>query len=95
VELVLGMDTAAHSSEDEDIFVQSDSDTDSGTDKDPPHIAFWLQDKEDQPHPQGNYRHLTQAITDTGSCSVRECGFLYITPESKKQEWNSSALNAM
>jgi hypothetical protein len=40
VELVLGMDTAAHSSEDEDISAQNDSDTDCGTDEDLPHVAF-------------------------------------------------------
>jgi hypothetical protein len=38
---------------------------------------------------------LTQAITDTGSCCVRECGFLHITPKPKKQEWNSSAVNTV
>lgn len=90
MELVLGMDTAAHSSED-DISAQSDS----GTDKDPPHVAFWLQGKDDQPHPQGNYIHFTQAITNTASCSIRDCGFLYITPKPKKQEWNSSIVNTM
>jgi len=47
MELVLGMDTEAHSLEAEDISAHRDS----GIDKDPPCVVLWPQDKEDQPHP--------------------------------------------
>jgi hypothetical protein len=60
-----------------------------------------MQEAERVPRPQAarrrrqaKYKNLTQDVTDTGSCSLREFGAVCVPPKAVKWEQNTSVKNA-